>query len=762
MLSPLARIGNFFMAIVMVVMGLLFTGQLPPRQMPQPELGPYTQYVNPFIGTGAIPWAGGMGHPGAVAPFGRVHLCPDTTWAFGLNMERFGTSGYYYAKTHTFGFSHTRIHGSGLVDGGLFRITPQLGSTNPPRRLQRPLLFSHEKEVAVPGYYGVWLPEIATLAEMTATVRTGVHRYTFNSGRDAMLTIDATSNLRNDPRPGSIRVIDEYTIEGEMRDHAYFRAEFSEPFTAVAWADGKILADATKASGEEEAGVTLNFGNLRGQPLTVWLGMSYASMEGARANLAAESSGVDFDDVYNATRDAWDERLGSIDIKSSDREVMTVFYSSMYRAMVHPTNYTDVDSVYRAFGNTRATAEGFTYRSDLSLWDTFRSTHTLYGLIAPDIQHDSIQSLLAMAELHGAFPRWPRMGGEGGSMFGNPAHVVIAEAYLKGQLSDEDALASLEIMRNTVFRTVPEGLPNRGRDFGEEYIKYGYVPTDTGRISVSRTLEYAWADWAVANMASAMGPAFAEDEAVFRDLGYSFKNVFCPEVRYFRGRNAAGEWQIFTRHFHDYYDEIVSIFIPVAFSEPYSEGSPRHYRMHAVQDPQWLVESIGGEEVFVRELDIFMKDAARTRAALDPGSGWWVGNQHNYHAPFMFIEARRPDLTQQWVRWTLANRFADREDGLDGNDDLGALSAWYILNALGFFPVVGSDRYWIGSPAVDQATLLLDGGYELRIVAHNQSARNVYVQSVTFNGEPIEGWSFTHDLIAKGGTMEFTMGRRPA
>ena len=760
LLPIFTRVFNIFMAIAMTVTGLVFTGQLPPR-MPVPETGPFTQHVNPFIGTGSFLWASGFTNPGATAPFGTVQLGPDTTWAYGINSDRIGTGGYYYYKTHTFGFSHTRISGAGIVLGGLFRITPAGPRANPMRRLQRPLLFSHSHEVAAPGYYAVWLPEIAVMAEMTATERTGVHRYTFRQNRDARLFLDATSCLRNSVREGRITVVDEYTVEGYTVDLAFFRAEFSHPFEAAGWAgDGTVTA--TEAQGHAEAfgfdvGLDLNFGRLD-EPLTVWLGFSYVSLEGARANLAAESAGVPFDEVYESTRDNWDERLGSIVIDARCDDIMAIFYSSLYRSMIHPTNFTDVTGEFAGFGREIGVADGFTYRNDLSLWDTFRSTHSLYSLIAPDIQHDSVQSLLRMAEAHGGFPRWPRMFGDGGSMFGTPAHIVIAEAYLKGLVSDEDAAAALGFMRDTVMGTTPDTFPfSPGRDYYNYFNELGFVPQCTGRISVSRTLEYAWADWAAANMAYAMGPAFAEDEAMFRAKGYHHMNTWCERTRYFAPRNTQGDWLPFSPYMTDYYEMLTFTRLSYAFSE----GSARHYRWHAVQNPQWLVEAMGGKRAFVRETERFMRDASRLRGAPDPGSGWWVGNQHNYHVPYMFNEAGRPDLTQRWVRWTLEDRFANTPDGIDGNDDLGALSAWYVLSALGFFPVVGSDRYWLGSPIVDSATLTLPGGYELNIIAHNQSARNVYVTSVTFNGEPIEGNCFTHDMIAQGGTMEFQMSRRP-
>lgn len=755
-MSILARVMNALMAVIIPLTGLLFTGQRPAEKMPSPAAGEFTQYVNPFVGTGAVPWSGGMTNPGATAPFGTVRLAPDTCLPFGLNIHNVGTGGYYYYKTYTYGFSHLRVSGAGLIDGGRFRVTPGLGNDDPLKRLTRPLLFGHENETAQPGYYAVWLPEVACLAELTATVHTGVHRYTFSSAKDAHLFLDATSLLgdKNENDLGRVKVVDDHTLEGEFRGQNYFYAVFDTPFAATPWLDGEMLPGQTEAKGND-AGVDLNFGDRKDKPVTLWLGFSYISVAEAANNLNEESKNVAFDTVFASTRDDWDERLASIEIKSGNDEIKRIFYTAMYHSMIHPTNMTEVSGKYRGFGGVVGTAEGFTYRNDLSLWDTFRTTHSLYCLVAPDIERDSVQSLLRMAEAHGGFPRWPRGDGDGGSMFGNPAHMVIAETYLKGQMTQADAEASLDFMKQTVLRSIPEGKPYRGRDYGDEYRTLGYVPGELDKISVSRTLEYAWADYSAYLMADALGRE--ADAAMFQKLSKSYQNLFDPETKYFRAKDSAGNWQDFCPWITTYYDEI----LPKKLARGYSEGSARHYRWHAIQDPQWLITNMGGSDYFVKELDTFMKDASRQRAGIDPGSGWWVGNQHNYHAPYMFNEAGRPDLTQKWVRWTLTERYADATNGLDGNDDLGALSAWYIFSAMGFFPVAGTDRYWLGSPIVDEATLQLGGGKTLTIKALNQSAKNMYVTSVKLNGAPLDGISFTHDQIKDGGTLEFVMSAKP-
>ena len=753
-MSLIARIFNAVMAVIMSLTGLVFTGQMPPARLAAPETGPLTRYVNTFVGTGSVPWGTGMTNPGATAPFGTVRMGPDTCWPFGLNLDNVGTGGYWYGKTHTWGFSHNRISGAGLINGGRFRVTPGLDKADPLQRIERPLLFSHGKEVSQPGYYSVWLPEAACLAELTATERTGLHRYTFSSAKDALLFFDATSSLRKEDNenkgPGSIRVVDNKTLEGNYRGEAFFRAEFDAPFEATPWAGGEMLPGETGAEGID-VGVSLNFGNMQDKPITIWVGFSYISIDEAANNLNVESKGLSFEQVYQKTLAQWEARLASVQIETADENIKRVFYTQLYHIYIHPTNVTDASGKYRGFDGSINTADGFVYRGDLSLWDTFRTTTAVYCLIAPDIAHDTVQSLMRQADWHGGFPRWPQTHHEGGSMFGNPAHQALAESYLKGFMSDADANTAVDIMKQTVTNTVPEGKPYRGRDYGGEYRTLGYVPDDIDKISVSRTLEYAWADYSSYLLADALGRS--ADASLFFDLSENYKNLFDPASKYFRPKSATGGWKLFSPYMTTYYDEV----LPFKLARGYSEGSARQYRWHAVQDPQWLVEAIGGPTAFVKELERFMQDASGMRGAIDPGSGWWVGNQHNYHAPYMFNEAGRPDLTQKWVRWTLTDRFADATNGLDGNDDLGALSGWYLLSALGFYPIAGTGDYWLGSPIVDKATLHMGGGKTLTIVAKNQSAKNMYVKSVAFNGAPIEGTRFSHELIKDGGTLEFTM-----
>ncbi|MGI6249186.1 MAG: GH92 family glycosyl hydrolase [Acutalibacteraceae bacterium] len=742
----------------------LFQAGLPRNvQMPEADAGEYGQWVDPFIGTGGYPWVSGMLFPGATTPFGMVRLSPDTTFPGGINPFTCGTAGYYYGHNYLWGFSHTRLSGTGATDMGHFRVTPAVGDTDPAKRLSNPIIFSHEKETASPGYYAVYLPGIDCMAEMTAATHTGVHRYTFGSGKDAHIFIDATSFLRDGrAEEGKVTINPEAReVTGEGRVFTaftgrygglkgYFAARFDTPFESFAvWNDGERVEGATVSAGSgKDAGADINFGNIKGRAVEIKIGISFVSLENARQNLDAEAGLPDFNAVRNAAKSTWETALSKIKIQTPDDDIKTIFYTALYHTMIMPTDFTDVNGEYLGFKKQVGIAEDFTYRTDMSLWDTFRTAHPLYNLIAPDIQRDCLKSLVRMARVGGTLPRWPSGGGYTGSMFGSPADMVVTESYLKG-IRDFEAEEAFGYMKKTSMQTVP-GADNRPRV--DEYNTYGYCLAKSDKDSVSRTLEYAWADGSIALMAEALGKN--EDAEYFAAKSQNYKNLWNPVTKYFQARFADGSWQKpLMPGITSYYDEI----LPVKVSDAYCEGSPRQWRWSVPHDPQGLID-LFGKKYFVRELDRFMLDASKNRAAIDPGAGYWQGNQHDIHAPYLFNEAGRPDLTQKWVRWALAERHSTDVDGLDGNDDGGTLSAWYVFSAMGFYPVAGTDLYWHGSPNIERAEVNLGNGKTLTVIAKNQSPENIYVQNLTVNGQAVESPSFAHSLIAEGGTMVFTMG----
>ena len=745
MLWPFIRVFvSMFLSLEMMFSGLFAGVLVKPYEMPEAETGEYTQYVDPFTGTGGTPWTAGMLSPAATVPFGSVRLGPDTSFIGGAYIVKTNTSGYYYEHGHIKGFSHSRLSGTGAEDYQMFRVTPAVGSAD-----AGVLAYSHLYESAVPGYYSVYLPSIDCLAEFTADIHTGIHRYTFGKASDARLFIDVTSTAGNyGAYSGDVRV-ENGMISGSAVLGAAFSSRYDGlPVYFVAIPDKEIVSYEIKGS-SDDLGIDINFGNISGQPLEMKVGISFVSTENALENLEAEAGALSFDEVRENALADWEEALSVIDMQSSDEEIKKVFYTALYHSMIMPTNFTDVNGEYLGFDKKVHTADGFTYRTDLSLWDTCRTTHSLYTLIEPEIQNDCLNSLVEMAKTGGAIPRWAQGAGYAGSMLGDPANIVITESYLKG-FTDFDVEAAYEYMKlSSEVKHVKVG-----RDYIDLYNQYGYVPDDLapGDESVARTIEYSWEDAAIANLAEALG--YEEDAQKYYLKTMYYKNTFNPETKYFQARNSDGTfvWN-FSPYITSFYDAVMI----KKFADSYCEGSARQWRWNALQDIDGMIELFGSEEYFVSELESFMEDASVNRAAIDPGHGFWVGNQHDIHTPYLFSNAGRPDLTQKWVRWTLAERFSSDVNGLDGNDDGGTLSAWYVFSSLGFYPLAGTDKYWIGSPNVDSATINLANGKTLEIEAVNQSAENVYVKSVTLNGVELDGTYVTHAQLLEGGRLVFEM-----
>lgn len=729
----------------------LFSGvELKRIEMPEIEAGVYGQYVDPFIGTGGTPWTCAMLSPAATVPFGSVRLGPDTCFIGGGYLIKMNTSGYYYEHGHIKGFSHSRLSGTGAEDYGCFRVTPATGDNEP-----AVMTYSHSKETASPGYYAVYLPSVGCLAELTADVHTGVHRYTFYNSDDARLYIDVTSASANKTsKNGKV----EYNKEtGVISGSCIIDGQFSGRYDGLpayfaAVADKPVLSYDINNS-ESECGIDLNFGSLNGESVELKLAISFVSEENAVLNLKEETDGLSFDEVRQNAADDWEKRLSSIKINTDDDEIKTVFYTALYHSMIMPSNFTDINGEYLGFDKEVAVAEGYTYRTDMSLWDTCRTTHPLYTLIAQDIQTDCLNSLVQMAKSGvGVIPRWPMGAGYTSSMQGDPANIVITENYLKG-ITDFDVESAYEFMKNSSDNAVKKD----GRNYVDLYNEYGYIPQDIapGDESVSRTLEYAWEDAAIASLAEALGKTDEAKKYTAKSMYY--KNVFNSETKYFQARNSDGSfvWN-FSPYITTFYDAVMI----KKFADCYCEGSARQWRWSAMHDIDGMIELFGSEEYFVRELEDFMKDASLTRAALDPGDGYWVGNQHDIHTPYLFSNADRADLTQKWVRWTLKNRFSTDINGLDGNDDGGTLSSWYVFSAIGFYPLAGTDKYWIGSPNIDSAEITLSNGNTLKITANNQSDKNIYVSSVTLNGEKLDGCYITHSQLMNGGELVFNMSSK--
>ena len=745
---------SLFVAIETVFTATFSGVQLKSVEMPETVTGQYTQYVDPFIGTGGIPWVCAMLSPAATTPFGMVRLGPDTCFVGGGYLLKTNTSGYYYEHGHIKGFSHSRLSGTGAEDYSMFRVTPVAGDNEPAA-----MAYSHDNEVASAGYYAVYLPTVGCLAEMTSAVHTGVHRYTFKNSSDSRLYIDVTSSTGNRVATNAFADYDEETgiITGGCLLPGQFAGRYDGLPTYFAAVADKEIVSCDITGDENGMGIDLNFGSIKDESVELKIGISFVSAENALLNLKTETDGLDFDAVQKKAVEEWENELSVIKISTDDNDVKKIFYTALYHTMIMPSDFTDVNGEYLGFDKQTHVAEGYTYRTDMSLWDTVRTTNPLYTLIAQDVQLDCLRSLVEMTKQGGrnVVPRWPQGAGYTGSMFGDSANIMIAESYLKG-IRDFDVNTLYEAMKNTSENAVNKD----GRNCVDMYNEYGYVPYDlapSGDESVSFTIEYAWEDAAIATLAAQLGKA--EDVERYTAKSMNYKNVFNPETKYFQGRNADGSfvWN-FAPGMTSFYDMVMI----KKFADCYAEGSARQWRWNALHDIDGMIELFGSEEYFVSELEDFMEDASLTRAAIDPGSGFWIGNQHDIHTPYLFNNAGRPDLTQKWVRWTLENRFSTDIDGLDGNDDGGTISAWYVFSSMGFYPLAGTDKYWLGSPNLDGAEVTLSNGNVLKIKAENQSDKNIYVSSVTLNGEKLDGFYVTHEQLMNGGELVFTMSNKAA
>lgn len=749
--------------------------RLVPGALPVPVTPPtLAAHVDPFIGTGGFFWMCAFNTPAATTPFGMMRLGPDTT-SILVNKPGLNTSGYFYSDNKIIGFSHVRLVGTGAHDGRYVTLFPAVGvAAEQAHKPDRSARFSHRRESAVPGYYAVELPKSGVLVELTASPRVGFHRYTFKKNATPHLILDAGTAM-SDGRTenGRIQILPEAReVEGALRGHAgfagrygginvFFVAQFSQPFAEYGtWTGPANAPDPVYTSGAASAvgdgvGADLTFANTPGQPLTVEVrvAISFTSAANARLNLAAEAAGKEFNTIAADTGREWESRLSRIRIQGGTDRQRRIFYTALYRAFQMPTVFNDVNGEYIGFDLATHKAEGFRYFTDFSLWDTFRTTHPLYNLIARSDARDMMTSLVEMAKAGGALPRWPSGYGYTGSMFGTPADMAVTEAYLKG-IRDFDINTAYDSMRTTALTGPPPGCKFGGRGGLELYLAQGYCPSDKMKKAVSATLEYAHADYAISLLAKELG--HDDDAETFARHAQYYRNLWNPDTQYFMPKDSAGNWfEPFKPLLLTYLD------LEGKYTDDYVEGSALQWRWYAPFDAPGLVSLFKSPEYFVSELDSFFAHANKKLGQWSPGSYYWHGNQPDIHAVYLFNAAGRPDLTQKWVRWILETRYDDNYFGLDGNDDGGTLSSWYVLSAMGFYPIAGTTRYELGAPLFEKADLDMGDGKTLTVIAENYAPENCYVRRVTLNDTPLDRTWFNHEEIANGGTLKFEMAPTP-
>jgi predicted alpha-1,2-mannosidase len=756
-------------AAVAVVFGYYrsVVGAKPGALAVEAQPGELGEWVNPFIGTGGIFYVCAHNFPGPSIPFGMLRLSPETASIY-FDKRALNTSGYFYADKKLLGFSHTRLSGTGATDGGHFLVAPVTDA--PPHELRlegQRFRFSHKNEIAFPGYYAVRLSKPKILCELTATERVGVHRYTFPKGETPHLLIDVTNALGgHKSTEGAVRILPEVNeVEGAVRTFGsfggrfgglkvYFAARFDQPFSGYGVWTAESFFDNEPEGAGDQLGAELRFKQSDGQqPIGLKLAISHVSVENARRNLAAEAEGHSFDEVLARAKAAWEEKLSLIRVLGGTDEQRTIFYTALYRSLTMPTVFNDVNGEYIGFDKAIHKAEGFRYYTDLSIWDTFRTVHPLFILIAPEEQRDMLVSLVEMGKQGGGWlPRWPSGCGYTNSMLGTPADMVVAESYLKG-IRNFDVEAAYQAMRRAALEKTPKGAPFSGREGVEHYLEHGYCPADLMKEAVSRTLEFAYADHAISLLAHELGQE--DDAALFAEHAHFYRNVWNPEAQYFQPRDSEG-------NFVEPFKPLLLTYLDRGgeFTNDYVEGSALQWRWAVPFDAQGLISLFDSPEAFVDELNGFFAEADPTLGAWHPGPYYWHGNEPDLYAAYLFNEAGRPDLTQKWVRWILDNKYEDTYYGLDGNDDAGTLSAWYVFSALGFYPQAGSDRYEIGAPLFERAEVSL-GDNQLLIVADNHAPENVYVHEVSLNDMALERRWLSHAELAQGGVLRFRMGSTP-
>ncbi|MCL1691445.1 GH92 family glycosyl hydrolase [Elizabethkingia anophelis] len=741
------------------------------------QLQKLTPYVRPLIGTEK------MGHtfPGATVPFGAVQLSPETdTISYELNGKYNGDvykycAGYRYEDKTITGFSHTHFSGTGHSDLGDFLIMPTMGqlklnpgtASNPESGYRS--RFSHNDEISEAGYYKVKLQDYNILAELTATTRVGVHRYTFPKTDQAHIILDLMAGIYNynDKNVWTyVRVNDDKTITGYRQTNGwartrtvYFAMKFSKPFKSYGQKnyDGKRVYngfwrkfDQNKNFPEiagKQIRMYFDFDTQENEAIEVQLAISPVSQANAIENLEKETGSLSFEQVKAKAQEDWNKELNKIIIKGTEDQKVN-FYTAMYHTFINPTIYMDANGEYKGLDQNIHKAEGFTNYTTFSLWDTYRALHPYFNIIQPKRNADMVKSMMAHYEQSSLkmLPIWSHYANENWCMSGYHSVSVIADAIIKGNYTG-DAKAALMACVATANKRNYEGIG--------DYIDKGYIPAEKNGTSVSNTLEYAYDDWAIAQLAKHLGETEIYNQFIKRSENW--RNNFDKTTGFMRPRMADGS---FKKDF-----DLLS-----THGQGFIEGNSWNYSFFVPHNPEGLIQQMGGKQKFASKLDklfsmhlpdeFFADTEDITREGII--GGYVHGNEPAHHVAYFYNWSGQPWKTQKQVRHILEMQYKSTPDGLGGNDDTGQMSAWYILSSLGFYPVApGSEDYAIGSPAVNNAVLTLENGKNFEIEAVNQSPENVYVQKILLNGKEIKNFTLKHSDIMNGGKIVFYMNNKP-
>jgi predicted alpha-1,2-mannosidase len=725
-----------------------------------------TKFVKIAIGTG------GHGHtyPGATMPFGAVQLSPDT----GIK-DWDHCSGYHFADNSILGFSHTHLSGTGCIDmldvllmpaTDDFKFDPKARPDSPTSYRSK---FSHEDEEAVPGYYRVYLQNSHVKAELTATERVGIHRYTFPQSENARFLLDlahagdAGTDAANPDAPptpsvrwSSLKIVGNDTIVGgrctdiwAKGRQIYFCMKFSKAFeSADVYCDGKLVVGAAGEQKGTSLRCVLKFKTSANEVVHVKTGISGVSVEGATANVAAEAPGWDFDGVRSAAHSAWRREMGRVQVTSEDQKYLEIFYTGLYHMMVAPTLFDDVDGKYRGMdGKVHTLPKGAHNYSTFSLWDTYRSLHPMYTLILAERVPDFVNCLIRMAEQSPeGVPVWPLQGSETGCMVGYHSAPVVAEALAK-RFPGIDAKSAYAVFKKRAEIDDYRGLA--------AYRKLGYVPCDAQDESASKTLDYSYDDRAVAAIAKAAGED--EDAAMLMKRSHSFVNLYDTESGFIRPKFSDGHW--------------ATPFNPKSIKitkwRDYTEANAWQTTFCVQHDPALLIQTMGGNKPFVEKLDQLFNQSSELPPDMPPDVTGMVGqyahgNEPSHHIAYLYNYAGAPHKTQARIRSLLETMYDNKPDGMAGNEDCGQMSAWFVTSSLGLYAVDPvSARYDFGTPLFDRVEIKVSENRTLTIEANRRSAKSIYVRSVEWNGLPIKGLTVEHAQLVKGGTLVFHLVDEP-
>ncbi|SHJ07479.1 alpha-1,2-mannosidase, putative [Tangfeifania diversioriginum] len=742
-------------------------------------------YVNPFLGTDFF----GHTFPGASLPNAMVHVSPDTGTEGWTHC-----AGYTWSASSIMGFSHTHWSGVGMVDGGDILFMPAVGNklqivpgTDKDPDAGYRSRFDHNRESASPGYYSVFLKDHGIEAELTTTPRVAFHRYTFPESDNAKIIVDLGHQIGegNENDVAEIRIINNHRIEGEKIDgpgKVYFVAEFSKPFLYYGTFDSNYATPESDAgifpykSAERgrRVGAFVRFNTSDKEEVLVKVAISYTGIEGARKNMEAELPHWDFDRVKNEARDIWNNELSKLKIDGATDNQKEIFYTALYRSLLAQYISQDVDGNYFGADGKIQIAKDYNFYGSFSCWDTYRSQHPLLTLVAPEHVNDYIKSIVAKTKQYGWLPgqHFQNVFGEG--MVGDHLVPVVVDAYRKG-FRDYDVDFIYHAMRTKALE-FPK--PPVSVDAARSGLKYtnelGYIPANKVTESVPKTMEFAYDDWCIAQMAKALKKE--GDYNLLMQRAENYKNVWDEETAFMRPRMANGSWlealngkeqEIVNAGDHSYYKYFDPLLVGRRPNRHYTESNAWQYIWSVQHDVPGLINLFGSTEEFVEKLDTFFDMSPLISPPKYVGVvgtiGQYVhGNQPSHHVAYLYNYAGQPWKTQFRARQIAEQLYRPGPGGLCGNEDMGSLSSWYVLSAMGIYPVTpGNPVYAIGSPLFEKITLETEKGATFAVIARNNSAENIYIQKGTLNGKPFNRTWISHEEIVNGGVLEFEMGPEP-